>query len=169
MLVETSRGLPAHQASGSRIRIHNARHDATNSRSNQEKPDRARVLVADDHGSMLAALVHLLSTEYDVVAAFLDGDAAISAAARHAPDVVVLDIAMPGTNGIAAAVRLRERGIDAKIVFVTMHHDPAYVTASLALGAVGFVVKSRLVSDLLPAVAEVLDGRSFVSPIARRG
>ena len=124
---------------------------------------RARVLVADDHGSMLAALVHLLSAEYDVVAAMLDGDAAIAGAARHAPDVVVLDIAMPGTDGIAAAARLRDRGVDAKVVFVTMHHDPAYLEAAMAFGAAGFVVKSRLVSDLLPAVREVLAGRSFVS------
>jgi len=118
---------------------------------------------------MLGALVQLLTTEYDVVAALLDGDAAIGAAARHAPDVVVLDIAMPRINGIAAALELRARGSDAKIVFVTMHPDPAYVAASLALGAVGFVLKSRLALDLLPALQEVLAGRRYVSSLTGEG
>jgi DNA-binding NarL/FixJ family response regulator len=131
--------------------------------------DRPRVLVADDHGPMLGVLVQLLSTEYEVVAALLDGDAAIGAAARHAPDVVVLDIAMPRINGIAAALELRARGSDAKIVFVTMHPDPAYVAASLELGAVGFVVKSRLALDLLPALREVLAGRRYVSSLTGEG
>jgi DNA-binding NarL/FixJ family response regulator len=115
---------------------------------------------------MLGALVQLLSTEYEVVAALLDGHAAIGAAARHAPDVAVLDIAMPRINGIAAALQLRARGSDAKIVFVTMHADLAYVAATLALGPVGFVVKSRLALDLLPALREVLAGRPFVSSTA---
>jgi DNA-binding NarL/FixJ family response regulator len=121
------------------------------------------VLVADDHGPMLGTLVQLLSTDYEVVAALLDGHAAVGAAARHAPDVVVLDIAMPRISGIEAALELRRRGSDAKIVFVTMNPDPAYVAASLALGAIGFVLKSRLALDLLPAIQEVLAGRRFVS------
>jgi DNA-binding NarL/FixJ family response regulator len=67
-------------------------------------------------------------------------------------------------SGIAAAAQLKNRGSMAKVVFVTMHHDREYVEESLALGTVGFVVKDRLVADLLPAVREVLAGHSFVSP-----
>ena len=129
--------------------------------------ERPRVLVADDHGPMLASLVRLLSTEYEVVAALLDGPAVLLATARHAPDVLVLDIAMPGMSGIAAARQLRDRGIVTKVVFVTMHHEREYVEESVRLGAVGFVVKDRLVADLLPAVREVLAGHTFVSPSAR--
>jgi DNA-binding NarL/FixJ family response regulator len=129
--------------------------------------DRPRVLVADDHGPMLATLVRLLSTEYEVVAALLDGPAVLVATARHVPDILVLDIAMPGMSGIAAARQLRDRGILTKVVFVTMHREREYVEESATLGAVGFVVKDRLVADLLPAVLEVLAGHTFVSPSVR--
>ena len=71
-------------------------------------------------------------------------------AARLEPDLLVLDIAMPGLNGIAAAARLKESGSTAKVVFVTNLHDREFVQESLALGEVGFVVKDRLVADLLP-------------------
>jgi two-component system, NarL family, response regulator DesR len=71
---------------------------------------------------------------------------------------------MPGLNGIAAAARLKARGSTAKVVFVTNLHDREFVDESLALGDVGFVVKDRLVADLLPAIRRVLAGETFVSP-----
>lgn len=129
---------------------------------------RVRVLVADDHQVMLDHLVRLLSIEHEVVAAVPDGLAVLSAAARETPDLLVLDIAMPGLSGIAAATALRARGSLAKIVFVTMHHDREFIDASLALGPVGFVAKDRLVSDLLVAIRTVLAGQAFVSPSAAR-
>jgi DNA-binding NarL/FixJ family response regulator len=137
-------------------------------RTDSARVDRPRVLVADDHRPMLDSLVRLLSKEYDVVAALLDGASVLGATRRHEPDVLVLDIAMPGKTGIAAATELKERGIPGKVVFVTMHHDREYVQESLELGAVGFVVKDRLVSDLLPAIREVLAGHTFVSPTVGR-
>lgn len=129
---------------------------------------RPRVLVADDHCAMLNSLVRLLSAEFDVVAAVADGLAVVSMAARLDPDLLVLDIAMPGLNGIAAASRLKENGSTAKVVFVTNLHDREFVDGSLALDDVGFVVKDRLVADLLPAVRSVLAGHSFVSPSVTR-
>jgi DNA-binding NarL/FixJ family response regulator len=125
---------------------------------------RARVLVADDHRAMLDSLVRLLSGEFEVVASVGDGLAAVATATLLEPDLLVLDIAMPGLNGIAAATRLKESGSTAKIVFVTNLHDREFVEGSLALGDVGFVIKDRLVADLLPAVRSVLAGQSFVSP-----
>ena len=129
---------------------------------------RPRVLVADDHRAMLDSLVRLLSGEFEVVATVSDGLSAVTAAARLEPDLLVLDIAMPGLNGIAAAARLKESGSTAKVVFVTNLHDREFVQESLALGDVGFVVKDRLVADLLPAVRTVLAGQSFVSPSVAR-
>lgn len=112
---------------------------------------------------MLESLVRLLAIDFDVVAEVSNGVSVVNEAAEHAPDVLVLDIAMPGLNGIDAAARLRERGVTARIVFVTSLHDREFVQQSLTFGPVGFVVKDRLVADLLPAVRAVLAGRSFVS------
>jgi DNA-binding NarL/FixJ family response regulator len=124
---------------------------------------RPRVLVADDHPAMLQNLTRLLAVDCDVVASVSGGRVVVTMAERLAPDLLVLDIAMPGMSGIAAAARLVERGSTAKFVFVTMHHDREFIQEALALGTVGFVVKDRLVSDLTPAVRAVLEGRSFVS------
>ena len=129
---------------------------------------RPRVLVADDHPAMLRSLVRLLSRNFEVVASVADGLAVVASAARLDPDLIVLDIAMPGLNGIAAAARLKESGSTAKVVFVTNLHDREFVEGSLALGEVGFVVKDRLVADLLPAIRKVLAGESFVSPSVAR-
>jgi DNA-binding NarL/FixJ family response regulator len=126
--------------------------------------NRPRVLVADDHRAMLESLVQLLSVEFDVVGAVTDGLAVVSSTAQLRPDLLVLDIAMPGLNGIAAANRVKKNGSTAKVVFVTNLHDREFVQESLALGQVGFVVKDRLVADLLPAIRTVLAGQSFVSP-----
>jgi DNA-binding NarL/FixJ family response regulator len=125
--------------------------------------DRPRVVVADDHHAMLDTLVQMLSSEFEVVAAVSDGLSVVTAAAELEPDLLVLDIAMPGLNGIAAAMRVRKSGSNVKVVFVTNLRDREFVQESLALGQVGFVVKSRLVADLLPAVRSVLAGQSFVS------
>jgi DNA-binding NarL/FixJ family response regulator len=125
---------------------------------------RPRVVVADDHRAMLDTLVRLLSSEFDVVSAVSDGLAVVTAAAQHAPDLLVLDIAMPRLNGIAAAVRVKASGSPAKVVFVTNLHDREFVRESLALGDIGFVVKDRLIAYLLPAIHSVLAGEAFVSP-----
>jgi DNA-binding NarL/FixJ family response regulator len=126
------------------------------------------VLVADDHHAMLDSLVGLLSGEFEVVATVNDGLSAVAKAALLEPDLLVLDIAMPGLNGIAVAARLKENGSTAKVVFVTNLHDREFVQESLALGEIGFVVKDRIVADLLPAIRKVLAGESFVSPSVAR-
>jgi DNA-binding NarL/FixJ family response regulator len=125
---------------------------------------RPRIIVADDHRAMLDTLVRLLSAEFEIVAAVGDGEAAVEQVAHHQPDVVVLDIAMPRVDGIAAAARLKAGGSAAKVVFVTNLHHREFVQRALALGEVGFVVKDRLVADLLPAIRGVLAGETFVSP-----
>ena len=129
---------------------------------------RSRVLVADDHRPMLDSLVRLLSPDFDVVASVGDGLAAVKEAEHLEPDLLVLDIAMPGLNGIAAAARLKERGSAAKVVFVTNMRGREFVQESLALGDIGFVDKDRVVADLLPAIRKVLAGQAFVSPSVSR-
>jgi DNA-binding NarL/FixJ family response regulator len=124
--------------------------------------------MADDHDDFLAAAVRQLEPEFQVVGTVSEGQALLEAAARLGPDVVVLDVSMPVLNGIEAARRLRKAGSAARIVFLTMHEDPDYVCGALAAGAQGYVVKSRLASDLNLALREILAGRPFVSPLAER-
>jgi CheY-like chemotaxis protein len=123
-----------------------------------------RILLADDHAEFLAVVVRLLETDYEVVKTVRDGQAVVEAATRLQPDLIVLDVTMPISNGIEAVRQLRHDGFTGKIVFLTVHADADYVRAAFAAGGQGFVVKNRLASDLLPALREVLAGRTYVSP-----
>jgi DNA-binding NarL/FixJ family response regulator len=132
----------------------------------KEQPvTRARILVADDHQLIRDRVVRLLEREFDVLEAVADGQALLDAAARTKPDVCVLDISMPLMNGMETAHRLRQSGSHAKVIFLTIHDDSDFVGAALKNGAEGYVIKSRMASDLLAAVREVLAGRTFV-PVA---
>jgi DNA-binding NarL/FixJ family response regulator len=128
---------------------------------------RARVLLADDHQDFLAATAGLLEPEFDVVETVGNGQTLVEEVPRLDPDLLVVDIAMPVMNGIEAARQLRAAGSRAKIVFLTVHADEDYVRAALTAGGLGYVVKSRLASDLIVALKEALEGRSFVSPSVR--
>jgi len=125
---------------------------------------RGRVLLADDHEEFLAIEARLLEPEFEVVTTARDGRAVLEEAARFGPDVLILDISMPVLDGIQTARLLKASGSRTKIIFMTIHGDPDYVQAGLAAGALGYVVKSRLATDLLAALRDVLAGRSFVSP-----
>ncbi len=126
---------------------------------------RGRILLADDHEEFLAAAVRLLEPHFEVVGAVGSGQALLDEAVRLRPDAVVLDISMPVLNGIEAARRLEAtKDWSVRIVFLTVHADPEYVRTALGTGALGYVLKSELASDLLPCVQEVLLGHSFISP-----
>jgi DNA-binding NarL/FixJ family response regulator len=132
--------------------------------SAEENLKRVRILLADDHADFLAVTTRLLEPEFEVVKTVCDGQATIDEIAKLEPEVLVLDISMPVLNGIAVARQLRASGSKVKIVFVTVHEDADYVRAGLAVGAQGYVVKSRLSTDLPRALKEALAGRFFVSP-----
>lgn len=113
---------------------------------------------------MREKVVGTLEIEYSVVGAVRDGQEMLEAESRFNPDVVVLDISMPIVNGIEAANRLKQRASRAKVVFLTVHDEPAFLKAALAAGGTGYVIKSRLASDLRLAVREAAAGRQFISP-----
>lgn len=123
-----------------------------------------RLLIAEDHARMREMVVGALETDYSVVDVVADGQQLLEAEARLRPDVVVLDISMPTMNGIEAATRLKQRSSNAKIVFLTVHEEHAFLHAALAVGAAGYVIKSRLASDLCFAISEAVAGRRFISP-----
>lgn len=122
-----------------------------------------RVLLVDDSEAMLARAAAALAGECGIVGAVTDGLAALAAAQSLQPDVVVLDISMPGISGLQVASRLSAAGVMAAIVFLTVHDGEEFVLAAKLAGATGYVVKTRLVVDLPVAVREARAGRSFVS------
>jgi DNA-binding NarL/FixJ family response regulator len=109
-------------------------------------------------------VVRDLEVEFLVACCATDGQELLDAESRIKPDVIVLDISMPIMDGIEAATVLRERDSKAKIVFLTMHDEPEFLQAALATGALGYVIKSRLATDLRLAVREAMAGRLFISP-----
>lgn len=123
-----------------------------------------RVLLADDQEEMLQALVEMLEDEFQIVGTAENGTRVLELAPRLAPDIVVLDISMPVLNGLEAAFRLKEQCSAARVVFLTAHADPDLVEAAMSAGALGYVVKSCLATDLVPALWRALAGKTFVSP-----
>jgi DNA-binding NarL/FixJ family response regulator len=124
-----------------------------------------RVLLVDDNDAMLARMAAVLGPECVVVGTAHDGDAGLRAAEALHPDVIVLDISMPGMSGLEVASRLRAAGSRAAIVFFTVHGETAIAREALAAGGLGYVVKPRLHADLLRAVREAKEGRPFTSPL----
>lgn len=124
----------------------------------------AHVLLADDHSEVLTQTGNVLAGEFEIVGSVANGLELIKAANKLDPDVIVLDIAMPGLNGIEAARRLKHAGCRAKLVFLTVHEDPDYVRAALESGGAAYVIKARLASDLITAIHEALADHRFVSP-----
>jgi DNA-binding NarL/FixJ family response regulator len=125
---------------------------------------KTRILLADDHPALLAETARLLGQDYNVVGTVADGLELLEAATRLAPDLIVLDISMPGLDGFEAARRLKRAGCRSKLVFLTVWEDVDFAREAMELGADAYVVKSRLASDLMPAISETLADHHFVSP-----
>ena len=121
------------------------------------------MLLADDHEEVLARVRVILGEEFDIVSAVNNGRDAIEETERLDPDVLVIDISMPVLNGLQAASQVREANHRTKIVFLTVHEDPDFVAAALAVGASAYVTKEDVATDLLPAIYEVLQGGTYVS------
>ena len=129
----------------------------------RESVARTRILLADDYKGMCDRAVRLLEPEFEVIGVVRDGSALLEAASKMRPDVCVIDISMPVLSGIEAATRLKKSGSTAKIIFLTVHEDPDFVQAALETSALGYVVKSRMASDLRAAIKGAMAGRLFSS------
>jgi DNA-binding NarL/FixJ family response regulator len=125
---------------------------------------RARILLADDRNDIREKVMQQLEPEFEVVGAVEDGNALMEAALQMKPDVCVVDIAMPIMGGLQAVTQMKASGSSVKIVFLTVHEDPDFLHAALDTGALGYVVKSRVATDLSPAIRAALAGRLFISP-----
>jgi DNA-binding NarL/FixJ family response regulator len=126
---------------------------------------RPRVLLADDHREFLEAESTVLRPYFDLVGTASDGRSLIAEVHRLKPDVVVVDINMPLINGIDAVRELMESGSAAKFIFLTINTDQELVKACMKAGARGYVWKSRMKGDLVPAIRAALEDLPYISPL----
>ncbi len=124
-----------------------------------------RVLLVDDNEAVLTRAAAVLTPGCIIVGSAKDGPTALEAAESLQPDVIVLDISMPGMTGLEVASLLRKAHSTAAVVFLTVHDEEEFVHAARAAGGIGYVIKPRIVSDLMKAVQEARAGRPFVSPL----
>lgn len=120
--------------------------------------------MADDHRATLLAVESFLESDYNVIGAVSDGQSLVEAIEKLSPDVAVVDITMPRMNGLQAARQLRDMRSKTRIVFLTLQENPEFLHAAMAAGALGYVLKYRLDSDLPLAIEAALAGQRFVSP-----
>lgn len=126
---------------------------------------RPRILIADDHRIILEGLKRLLEPEFEVAGTVEDGRELLKAAARLRPDVIVADISMPNINGLEAVRQIHQAQGQIKVVFLTMHADVAYAVSAFEAGASGYVLKNSAPDELVTAIREALQGRTYVTSL----
>lgn len=127
-----------------------------------------RIILVDDHALVRDGVSRLLEAQRDliVVGSFGDGEEALQFVRREAPDLAILDVAMPNGSGIELARRLREAAPDTQLIVLSMHSDAAYVQQALAAGVTGYVAKDSPGAVLVAAVRQVCDGQRFLDTVA---
>jgi DNA-binding NarL/FixJ family response regulator len=130
---------------------------------------RPRVILADDHPLMMDALKYLLQPDFEIVGMFNDGHTLVEAAPELDPNVIVLDIGMPTSNGLSAGERLKKLMPRVKLVYLTQNQDQDMAREAFRLGASAYVVKSSGASEIVRAIHEVVRGGSYVSPLLTKG
>jgi DNA-binding NarL/FixJ family response regulator len=129
---------------------------------------RLRLLIADDDAQMQTCLSLALQEEYEIAAVLDNGPAVLQKVQELHPDILLLDISLPGMTGLQVARQLRRAGDHTRIVFLTGHNDPAYVEEAMRLGAEGYVLKGRARTELPAAIRQVSEGFCYISPDAQR-
>lgn len=131
---------------------------------------KTRILIADDHAIVRDGIRALLiaAGEFEVVAEASDGHEAIDLAVAKRPDLILMDIAMPGLGGLEATIEIRKRVPQAKIIVLSQYGDPEYVRRFVRAGVSGYVLKKAAGADLVTAIRAVLRGGLVLDPeIAR--
>lgn len=124
-----------------------------------------RVLLADDHVLVAQGIQKLLEPEFELVGIVADGRSLVAAANKLQPDIAVVDISLPLLNGLDASRQVKKANPHIKIIILTMHSEPNFVTQAFRVGASGYVLKQSAGSELFQAIGEVRKGRAFVSPM----
>jgi DNA-binding NarL/FixJ family response regulator len=123
---------------------------------------RLAVLLADDHAIVTDGLRLVLTPSFTVIGTVSDGRALVAAAVELKPDVIVVDVAMPILSGIEAARRIRETDPEVRIVFLSMHTDLVYAAEAFLAGGSAYIVKTAAGVELVTAIREAMQGRSYV-------
>ena len=126
---------------------------------------RARVLLADDHTIVVEGLKSLLKDQFELVGTVADGGQLIDAARKLRPDVIVTDLSMPVLGGLDALRRLKAERLEARVIFLTMHADPRIAAEAFRAGAAGFLLKQSASEELITAIEDVLQGRTYLTPL----
>jgi DNA-binding NarL/FixJ family response regulator len=129
-----------------------------------------RVLLADSHLNMVTGVYSLLETIFESVLMVSDERSLLEAVSTFHPDLVIADLSLPSPSegaGVNLVSRLKRHYPELRLIVLSVHDDPTVVAAVRSAGAVGFVLKRSVGSDLLPAVREVLAGGRYVSPAAQ--
>jgi DNA-binding NarL/FixJ family response regulator len=129
---------------------------------------RPKVLLADDHKIVVEGLRRLLEDRFDLVGTVTDGRQLIDAARTLRPDVIVTDMSMPVLGGLDALRRLKAEGVDARVIFLTMHADPRLAAEAIRAGASGFLLKDAAGEELITAIEDVLLGRTYLTSLLTR-
>ena len=132
--------------------------------------ERTRVLLADDHNLVRAGVRRILESQpgFEVVGEVADGAAALAALAKSPPDVLVLDLSMPGMDGFELLRRAGEIAPQVKRLVLSMHADPEYVARAVREGADGYLLKDSAASELVAGVRAVHEGHSYFTPRIQR-
>ncbi len=127
---------------------------------------KTRILLADDHSVLRAGLKMLLNAQDDmvVVGEATNGQEALAAAHRYAPDVLLLDLTMPQTDGFEVLRQLRRERPDVRVLILTMHEEEGYLRRALEAGAAGYCPKSAADAELLAAIRAVMRGNVYIHP-----
>ncbi len=128
--------------------------------------EKIKVLIADDHSMVRQGLKQILELEDDieVIAQAANGEEAVKLARNYIPDVILMDINMPGTNGLQAIKELKQDKSFFKVIVLTIHQDREYLFKTLQMGAEGYVLKDAEPSVLIEAIRNVNKGQSFIQP-----
>lgn len=128
--------------------------------------EKLRILLAEDHEIVRAGVKMLVDAQSDmtVVGEANNGDLAIKKAAELSPDIIVMDISMPGLNGLKAAKKIKQIAPKTKILTLTRHTDDGYLQQLLKAGVNGYVLKQSAPAELINAIRTVAAGRSYLDP-----
>lgn len=130
--------------------------------------NRLRLLIAEDDAAIRECLCLVLQLDYEITAAVDNGPEVLQKIEETRPDILLLDISLPGLSGVKIARQLRRTGDTTRIIFLTGYMEPAYVEEAARIGVEGYVLKRRAQSELITAIQQVSQGGSYISPEVRK-